>query len=375
MGGAPHIKRINKSASLPLRLATGGVLGSVLAGGVVVAVNQKNVTIDDDGNIITLATVSGDVAGALDAAGIKVGAGAMVSPAPSQALKDDAHITVRSLKQVSVVIDGVPTQLESTALTVEDLLNQVPGFVPGSQISEDPNAIANNGMEVEVTRPKFISINDGGNVVRTWVAAKTVKEALDQRGITLGKEDRLSLPGNTPLKNNLDVNIDRVKTEEKTTTEDFDVPAEYSDDPELKKGEEKVLEEGTPGKREITRKIVTVNGKESEVTVLHEKELSPAKAAKIARGTKADAPAVAHGGVWDSIAQCESGGNWATNTGNGYSGGLQFSPSTWAAYGGTAYAPSADQASREQQIAVAERVQAAQGWGAWPACTASLGIR
>ena len=75
--------------------------------------------------------------------------------------------------------------------------------------------------------------------------------------------------------------------------------------------------------------------------------------------------------TWDSLAQCESGGNWGINTGNGYAGGLQFSPSTWAAYGGTG---SAANASREQQIAVAERVQAGQGWGAWPACAAKLGL-
>ena len=87
------------------------------------------------------------------------------------------------------------------------------------------------------------------------------------------------------------------------------------------------------------------------------------------------AAAVADGSVWDAIAACESGGNWSINTGNGYQGGLQFNQSTWAAYGGTAYAPSADQATREQQIAVAERTQAAQGWGAWPACTAKLGLR
>ncbi|MGO4188919.1 transglycosylase family protein [Pseudarthrobacter sp. TAF60_1] len=75
--------------------------------------------------------------------------------------------------------------------------------------------------------------------------------------------------------------------------------------------------------------------------------------------------------TWDALAQCESGGNWATNTGNGYSGGLQFSQSTWAAHGGTG---SAATASREQQIAVAEQVQASQGWGAWPACAAKLGL-
>lgn len=88
---------------------------------------------------------------------------------------------------------------------------------------------------------------------------------------------------------------------------------------------------------------------------------------------KATAVSTASGGVWDTIAQCESGGNWGTNTGNGYSGGLQFSPGTWAKYGdGSA---SAAGASKEAQIAAAEKVLAAQGWGAWPSCSAKAGLR
>ncbi|MGW0037766.1 transglycosylase family protein [Gordonia sp. NPDC003376] len=75
---------------------------------------------------------------------------------------------------------------------------------------------------------------------------------------------------------------------------------------------------------------------------------------------------------WNQVAQCESGGNWAINTGNGYQGGLQFSPSTWAAHGGGEFAPSANQATREQQIVVAERVLASQGKGAWPSCGGPL---
>ncbi|MFH9084291.1 MULTISPECIES: transglycosylase family protein [unclassified Streptomyces] len=75
---------------------------------------------------------------------------------------------------------------------------------------------------------------------------------------------------------------------------------------------------------------------------------------------------------WDAVAQCESGGNWSINTGNGYYGGLQFSASTWAAYGGTQYAGTADKASKAQQIAVAEKVLAAQGKGAWPVCGTGL---
>jgi hypothetical protein len=81
------------------------------------------------------------------------------------------------------------------------------------------------------------------------------------------------------------------------------------------------------------------------------------------------------GSVWDKIAQCESGGNWAINTGNGYYGGLQMLGSTWRSYGGTAFAPRADLATREQQIIVAERIRADVGYGAWPTCSRKLGLR
>jgi murein DD-endopeptidase MepM/ murein hydrolase activator NlpD len=77
--------------------------------------------------------------------------------------------------------------------------------------------------------------------------------------------------------------------------------------------------------------------------------------------------------VWDAVAKCESGNNWAINTGNGYYGGLQFTDSTWKAFGGTSFAPRADLASRTQQIAVAERTLAKQGWGAWPVCSKAAG--
>src|SRR5690242_18455193 len=82
----------------------------------------------------------------------------------------------------------------------------------------------------------------------------------------------------------------------------------------------------------------------------------------------ASAPAHADSVNWDAIAQCESGNNWSINTGNGFYGGLQFTQGTWNAYGGGKYASTANQASRSQQIAVAEKVLAGQGIGAWPVC-------
>ncbi len=79
--------------------------------------------------------------------------------------------------------------------------------------------------------------------------------------------------------------------------------------------------------------------------------------------------------VWDALAKCESGGNWAINTGNGYYGGLQFNAGTWLSNGGGAYAPRADLATREQQISVAERLRAGRGFAPWPGCATKLGLR
>ena len=78
--------------------------------------------------------------------------------------------------------------------------------------------------------------------------------------------------------------------------------------------------------------------------------------------------------VWDALAQCESGGNWAINTGNGYYGGLQFALGTWQGYGGAEFAAYPHEATREQQITVAERLHAARGFAPWPACSAKLGL-
>ena len=87
------------------------------------------------------------------------------------------------------------------------------------------------------------------------------------------------------------------------------------------------------------------------------------------------APDVRRGDVWDRLAECEAGGNWDYNGGSGYDGGLQFLPSTWRAYNGADFAEYAWQATREQQIAVAERVLADAGWRAWPTCSRRLGLR
>jgi hypothetical protein len=157
----------------------------------------------------------------------------------------------------------------------------------------------------------------------------------------------------------------------------------------LARGKTKVDTAGRTGSRTITYREVRQDGKltsrkktSSKVTTKPRTQvvLVGTKAPKVSRstssssgsGSSSSAPSVASGGVWDKIAACESGGNWSINTGNGFYGGLQFTVSTWRAYGGSGMP---HQASRATQISVAKRVQAAQGWGAWPACTSKLGLR
>ncbi|MFJ5229231.1 transglycosylase family protein [Kitasatospora sp. NPDC088391] len=97
-------------------------------------------------------------------------------------------------------------------------------------------------------------------------------------------------------------------------------------------------------------------------------------AAPVAGLVTANTASAADVSTWDKVAQCESTGNWSINTGNGFYGGLQFTSSTWAAFGGTAYAAQANQATKAQQIAVAEKVLASQGPGAWPVCSVKAGL-
>lgn len=377
-----QIDRLNGSTSVPLRMATGSMLATLLVGGGLAVVNKKDVTIDVNGQQMDLVTMSNSVEGALKQAGIKIGPDDLIVPSPSERLTRTESIKVRSAKSVAVVVDGQEKTIKSTALTVDELVSEIGseigGVNEGDLLSKGRDTvIPADGMKLDITRPKVVSINDGGDVTYTQMAASNVGDLLRRRNINLNPEDVVTPSITSPVKAGMDVRIDRVRTDQVRETVPFEAPANYKDDATAFEGDEIVEEAGTPGSKEVKRSIRIVNGKEESNTVISEKEVAPAKPATIKRGTKAksSAPSVANGSVWDSLAQCEAGGNWAINTGNGFSGGLQFTPSTWLAYGGGQYAPQAHLATREQQIAVASKVQAGQGWGAWPACTAKLGLR
>jgi hypothetical protein len=158
-----------------------------------------------------------------------------------------------------------------------------------------------------------------------------------------------------------------IKTVEKYVPHDkFAAPVIEKKDDSMKAGETKVVRPGKPGVRNVTYAFVYENGRLASKHVIKQDVLKKPRAKVVRVGTQVP------DGPWDRLAQCESGGNWHINTGNGYYGGLQFSLGTWHAYGGTGL-PS--QHSRETQIAIATKLRnASGGYGAWPACAAKLGL-
>lgn len=375
-----NLHRINNTNSTPLRVATGGMLATLVVGGGAAVAAHKDVTVDVNGEIIQASSMSSDVEGVLDSAGISVGDRDQVTPALSERVSNQDTITIRSTRQVAVVIDGKQQQIDTTALTVGDLLAQLGRDDSTSALSSARDQkIPLDGLDLEITTAKEVTVNDGGKEGKLKLPAATVGDIFKLRGKPLGPDDVVTPAADTPVTEGMHVDVFRVTKEEIKEEREIPAPVKEIEDPEAPAGEETVVEEGAAGTERVTVSIRKENGVEVGREDINSQELVAPKQRVVRVGTKeaagASAPAVGDGSVWDQLAQCEATGNWAINTGNGFYGGLQFTQQTWEGFGGGAYAPRADLATREQQIAVAQKVQAAQGWGAWPACTSKMGLR
>lgn len=375
-----RLNRAGGGVSTPSKVAAGGLAAAVALGGTVAALNYDTVTIEVDGKVEQVATWSKDDRAILEKAGITAGSGDLV--ARQGDITDGGKLVYRSAKPVTMVIDGITKNLKTNAVDTKELIEGLKeqGLIADrDKVSVAEGKISTDGVKLDIVRAKDFILVDDAKENKLTLPAVTVADVLEQRGIKLAEGDTVTPSAETPVTEGMRIEVSRLI--EKTVTETEDVPADENviEDDSMFDDERVVEQQGESGQVERTVKITSRDGNELSREVVAEKELKAPGTTTIRQGTKsrvAAAPAPAAGyGVWDELAQCESGGNWAIDTGNGFSGGLQFTDSTWAAYGGTEYAPRASQASREQQIAVAERVQASQGWGAWPACTASMGLR
>ena len=366
-------QRINATRSVGARAVTGALLVALAGGGVTGMVMHKELTLAVDGQAREVSTMAFSVEDLLNEQGIEPASGDKVSAALDSSPQNGQVLSIDRLKQVELNLDGQVQLVTTHKNSVGEILAEQ-GLTSAAVTTALDHQVPVAGADLDVTLPKPVVVVDAGKKERTVVAAKTVRELFERTGNPLAPTDKVFPAADTPVSKDMTVKVTRIRTEDKTVTEKVAPPEITKKDPTLVRDRKVVEKPGTPGKADVTYKVTTVDGKVTKREKLGEKVLVEPKPATVRIGTKPGAPHVPHG-VWDALAQCEATGNWAINTGNGYYGGLQFNQSTWERWGGLEYAPRADLATREEQIAIAKKTQAAQGWGAWPSCTSRLGLR
>jgi uncharacterized protein YabE (DUF348 family) len=292
-------------------------------------------------------------------------------------VENGSVVNINLAKAVSIELDGARKTVNTNAPDVAGLVSEL-GVASSSEISQPKDAsLAVTGSFVSISTPKTISLVADGKDTSTTTTAPDVASVLKDAGVTLGASDRVSQPGNAPVIQDMVIKVSRVDTSKTAeATEEVPFDSVSTESAELYKGDEKVTQKGVAGSVVKTFKLVLVDGREASRTLVSSNVTTQPVTEKIAVGTKARpvaAKAATSSGptgapneaMWDRIAQCESGGNWSINSGNGYYGGLQFSSPTWLANGGGAYAPTANLATKAQQIDIANRLYARNGLSDW----------
>jgi uncharacterized protein YabE (DUF348 family) len=333
---------------------------------------SKTVTLSVDGKSREVRTMSGNVGGLLRSQDIKVGSHDIVAPSLDAPLSDDSRVAVRYGKPLAVNVDGKKSKYWTTAATVDGALNELGLHFAGADYSTSRSAsIDRQGMALAIATPKKLVLKVGGHRAHQHnVSALRVRDLLTKLNVDFNKDDQVK-PGLQHFLSDGDrVVVTKIfKTRKHLPAERVPFRTIEKKDSSMFEGDSTTIRAGRSGSRDVTYRVIFRNGEVAKRVVLKQKVLQQPVARIVRVGTKAAAPATNFAGgssAWDRIAACESGGNWAANTGNGYYGGLQFNLGTWRSYGGSGRP---DQNSRAAQIAVAERVRAAEGgYGAWPVC-------
>jgi uncharacterized protein YabE (DUF348 family) len=379
-------RQTTKRVVIALNLAVLLVLG---AGVAAYGSLSKTVTLDVDGRKDTVRTFGTSVGSLLKSHDVRT-KDAAVNAEPTASVSDGDTIKVRYAKDVTVAVDGTVRRERLHAATVGDVLDEL-DVSPrkGAEVNAAKDTrLDDTASTVVVSNPKKLTVRADGRKRTVTSAAPTAGEVLEEAGVRLGAADEVragdALGEAALVKPGERVEVVRVRMVDTARTLRTAPQTEVREDDSLEQGTEKVLRAGAP--RVVQQKVLVTraNGKVRSTLVLTQKVTDRGTKRVVLRGTKEpepeettlaaaapeSAPAVGDDSVWDRIAQCESGGNWSINTGNGYYGGLQFSAATWHSVGGPGLP---HENSREVQIKYAKILQQRSGWGQW-SCAAKVGV-
>jgi resuscitation-promoting factor RpfB len=378
------------SRNIKILAATGAAV--ILTGGAVGATQlDKAVNLSVDGTA-TAAHVFGTTVGdLLDSQGVTVKPGDVVVPAVGDSLHDGDNVIVKYARNLTLTVDGKTRTVTTTETTVDGALLALGLRGEDARLSVSRSqTIGRQGLTLTVVTPKSVIVTADGKTTTKTITAATVGEALRQLGVTLGKADKVNPPATAQLTSGIRIAVERFTTKDVKRTEAIGYATTKKPSADLYADQTKVATKGAAGVRTITERRTLKDGKVVSTTQVSSVVTKQPVNAVVLVGTKkrpvAAAPAprttssssggssggssgaglnLARAAMWDSIARCESGGNWSINTGNGYYGGLQFLTSTWLSNGGGDFASRADLASRAEQITVANRLYAKVGSSPW----------
>jgi uncharacterized protein YabE (DUF348 family) len=350
----------------------GAVLASVVAGSAAFASGKdgKSVTLVVDGQTRKIQTAAGSVQDALKGAGYKLSSHDIVAPAATSKLKSNEQIVLKRGRLLHLDVDGVTKDVWTTAPTVSGALAALgysqADFVSVSRSKRlplDPTAMT-------LRAPKSITVVHDHATAKTVTTDATVGQVLTDLKVTLGKNDRVSPAATAAVTPNLKITVARVTLKQATERQSIAYPVIKHTDSSMYTDQVKVTTSGAEGAKDVTYNEEYVDGKLVHRTVVSTRTISSPKTKVETVGTKhRPEPKLSTNGLnWEAVADCESGGNWHINTGNGFYGGLQFDYGTWLSNGGGAYAKRADLATESEQIAVANHVYASRGASPWPVC-------
>ena len=371
-GETPGAPRRRKRLAVLLSTLTLAVVATTVG----FAAMGEEMTLSVDGKPTQIRSTGATVAEVLEDEGIELGAHDVVVPALDTPVDQGSRIAVRYGRPLQVNVDGKKSSHWVTATDVSSAVQQIGLRLGEARLSASRSApISRDGMSLTVVTPKKLTlVLFGRKPVKRTMTALTVGQALRMTGLKVDGDDIVRPSRGRLVRDGDKIVFSRVKVlRQRVNDERIPFTTVTRPDSSMTEGDSAVDRAGRSGSRDVVYRVRMVNGKIVARKVLRVSDRTAPVSAIVRVGTKPEVVAFATGNtVWDQLAQCESGGNWAINTGNGYYGGLQFNLGTWQSYGGSGYP---HQNSREAQIAVAERLRAATGgYGSWPHCAAQLGL-
>jgi uncharacterized protein YabE (DUF348 family) len=348
------------------RVVQGVVLAALVGGAITYVAYDKTITLSIDGQSQTVHTFAGTVGAVLTADGVDTGSKDIVSPAPASSASSGQTITVHYGRPLDLSVNGVARKTWVHMATVQDALQELGVRTSGAKTSDPLTAVVPrsglNGLVVFTMRHVTFLVD--GKSVPIDTTAATVTAAMSQAGIVLHNRDAPSVAGNSMPTDGETISVNRITGSTETKQVSIPFKTTQVSDSSAYTGTSTVKTQGVDGEETVTYALLIVNGvsqKPKQVSATVTKQ--PVNEV-IAVGTKS-LPSSASDLNWAALANCESGGNPAENTGNGFYGMYQFTVGTWDSLGGSGL-PS--DASAATQTALAEKLYEQSGAGQWPAC-------